>query len=122
MAGFLPPNDDSHIGEGHVSFTIWPKPDLPRGTTIRNQAEIVFDVNDPIVTNEVLNTIGLIPAGGDVNASGNVDAVDVQLVINEALGIETDYECDINGDAKLDAVDVQLVINAALGIDISGSM
>ncbi len=120
LAGFLPVNDDSHIGEGHVSFTIWPMPDLARGTVIRNQAEIVFDVNDPIFTNEVSNRIGLIPAGADVNASGGVDAVDVQLVINEALGIETDYECDINGDGLVNAVDVQLVINAALGIDIPG--
>jgi len=53
---------------------------------------------------------------GDVNADESVDAVDVQLVINEALNISTGYPCDLNGDEKVDAADVQLVINAALGI------
>ena len=58
FAGFLPPNDDTHRGEGHVSFSILPKSDLQDGTVITNQASIVFDVNAPIVTNEVFNTIG----------------------------------------------------------------
>jgi len=53
---------------------------------------------------------------GDVDGGGFVDAVDVQLVINRALGIEVTWICDINGDDVVDAVDVQLVINAALGI------
>jgi len=117
LAGFLPVNDDNHIGEGHVSFTIWPKPDLPLGTVITNQAAIVFDINDPIVTNEVFNTIGVI-INGDVNGDGDVNALDVQLVINEALGIDTGYDCDLNGDGSVNALDVQLVINAALGIEV----
>ena len=45
----------------------------------------------------------------------------MQLVINEALGISTGLDCDINGDESVNAVDVQLVINAALGIEVSGS-
>jgi len=44
------------------------------------------------------------------------NALDVQLVINEDLGIDTGYDCDINGDGAVNALDVQLVINAALGI------
>jgi len=55
---------------------------------------------------------------GDVNSSGSVDAVDVQLVINEALGIETGYPCDINADGDADALDLQLAIGAALGTEI----
>ena len=57
LAGFLPPNDATHRGEGYVTYTIRPKPGLPNGTELRNQASIVFDVNDPIVTPTVLNTI-----------------------------------------------------------------
>jgi len=57
----------------------------------------------------------------DVNGDNGVNAVDVQLVINEALGINTGYNCNIDGAGNVNAVDVQLVINAALGIDISGS-
>jgi len=58
---------------------------------------------------------------GDVNGNGLVNAVDVQLVINAALGIplEPGYSADINGDSLVNAVDVQLVINAALGIEIN---
>ena len=56
---------------------------------------------------------------GDVNNDGGVNAVDVQLVINAALGIETDFNSDINTDGSVNAVDVQLVINGALGIPIN---
>lgn len=57
FAGFLPPNTSNHIGEGHVSFTIKPVPGLPTGTVISNMAVIVFDVNAPIDTPWVVNTI-----------------------------------------------------------------
>jgi len=62
LAGFLPPNDDTHRGEGYVTFTVRPKPGSPTGAKITNSAEIVFDNNEPIVTNEVVNTIdGVVP-------------------------------------------------------------
>jgi len=54
--------------------------------------------------------------GTDVNGDGVVNAVDVQLAINEALGISTGFGCDIDGNGFVNALDVQLVINAALGI------
>ena len=44
------------------------------------------------------------------------NAVDVQLVINEALGFATGQDCDLNEDGSVDALDVQLVTNIALGI------
>ena len=55
-------------------------------------------------------------ASGDVNFSGNVDAIDVQMTINAALGLAGIYSCDINRNFAVDAIDVQLVINAALGL------
>ena len=55
--GFLPPNDENHIGEGHVTYTIKPRADLAGGTKITNKATIVFDKNEAIETNEVVNTI-----------------------------------------------------------------
>ena len=55
-------------------------------------------------------------AAADVNDDAAVNATDVQLVINQALGITTAYDCDINGDTTVNATDVQLVINAALGL------
>ncbi len=53
---------------------------------------------------------------GDVTVDLQVDSVDVQLVINGALGIETPYPTDMTGDGRTRADDVQLVINQALGI------
>ena len=58
--GFLPPNDNGS-GEGYVDFTIRPAPGVPTGTVIENEAEIVFDNNEPIVTNRVFNTIDARP-------------------------------------------------------------
>lgn len=55
LAGFLPPNDSTGRGEGHVSYMIKAKDDLSDGTEISNKATIIFDTNDPIETNEVLN-------------------------------------------------------------------
>lgn len=52
----------------------------------------------------------------DINNDGDINAVDVQLVINAALGLPVVGDTDINGDGPTNAVDVQLVINAALGI------
>jgi len=57
-------------------------------------------------------------ARADINRDGVINAIDVQLVINAALGISSEYDADINGDGVVNAVDVQLVINAALGIEI----
>jgi hypothetical protein len=53
-AGFLPPNVNPPEGDGSVLFTIEPK---VTGTPICNQASIVFDVNDAILTPEWCNTI-----------------------------------------------------------------
>ena len=54
---------DSNINEpashGFIEFKIQQVKDLPDGTVIQNQAAIYFDFNDPIITNQVFNTIGL---------------------------------------------------------------
>jgi hypothetical protein len=53
----------------------------------------------------------------DIDGNNSVDAVDVQLVINAALGIDiSPFEGDVSGDGSTNAVDVQLVINAVLGV------
>ena len=52
----------------------------------------------------------------DVDGNGQTDAVDIQVAINSALGLATDYLGDINHDGASDAVDIQLVINAALNL------
>lgn len=49
----LPPNVTPPEGQGWLEFTIRPTEALSHGTVVRNQADIVFDINDPIVTPEV---------------------------------------------------------------------
>ncbi len=97
-AGFLPPNDATHRGEGYVTFSIKPKPGLADGTDFTNKALIVFDVNAPIDTNVVINTIdltnptsnvGTLPAaspadftvswGGDDSGGSGIAAYDVYV-------------------------------------------
>ncbi len=56
--GFLPPNVTSPEGEGEMLFTVSLKPGFGLGTTICNDASIVFDFNPAIITNEFCNTIG----------------------------------------------------------------
>jgi hypothetical protein len=57
FAGFLPPNDATHRGEGFVTYTVRPKAGLASGTQITAQASIVFDVNDPLPTNTASNAL-----------------------------------------------------------------
>lgn len=53
----------------------------------------------------------------DINGDGQLTAVDVQLVVNAALGIDIgDFNADVNNDQQVSAVDVQMVINAVLGV------
>lgn len=64
----------------------------------------------------VVNLSFTLSAAGatDLNGDNAVNAVDVQLAINGALGVGP--SADVNNDGQTNAVDVQLVINAALGL------
>lgn len=96
LAGFLPPNDSTGRGEGFIVFAVKPRPGLPEDASvlITNRASIIFDLEDPIITNTVTNSIGDIPAlrrslidhlrgapaempPPDVNADGVIDAADI---------------------------------------------
>ena len=53
LTGFLPPEDGTGRGQGHVSYTIQPRANLPTGTSIRNIALITFGGHEAIATNQV---------------------------------------------------------------------
>jgi PKD repeat protein len=55
--GVLLPNVDPPEGEGHVTFNVGVKPELKNNDVINNKATITFDFNEPIVTNQFVNTI-----------------------------------------------------------------
>ena len=65
--GFLPPNDDSGRGEGHVEFTIRPRAGVSTGDVIENGARIVFDANAPIDTNVVANAVDALAPASEVD-------------------------------------------------------
>ncbi|MCC6476838.1 hypothetical protein IT157_07245, partial [bacterium] len=55
--GFLAINDSTHRGEGFVNYTITPRNTVETGDVIDAEASIVFDVNDPVETPPIFNTI-----------------------------------------------------------------
>jgi parallel beta-helix repeat protein len=57
LQGLLPPNDENGMGQGFVTYTIQPRSDRPTGTALTNNATIIFDSEEPIVTNMVANTL-----------------------------------------------------------------
>lgn len=67
LSGFLPPNLLPPEGEGRVSFSIQLNDSVSHATLISNQASIVFDFNEPIVTNIWTNTLDLLPPQSSMN-------------------------------------------------------
>ncbi|MDX9975027.1 MAG: SUMF1/EgtB/PvdO family nonheme iron enzyme [FCB group bacterium] len=57
---------------------------------------------------------------GDINGNGAVNAVDIQIIINAAVGFPGGFNADVNNDGTVNAVDIQLVINLALGKGFTG--
>ncbi len=55
--GFLPPDDASGQGSGWVEYTALPRPGVIALTVVENNARIRFDINAPLDTGTVLNTI-----------------------------------------------------------------
>lgn len=61
-AGFLPPNDADHNGEGHVSYRIRVRADAEKNSRIVSAADIVFDWNETIPTDPSWwNRVGHLP-------------------------------------------------------------
>jgi hypothetical protein len=45
---------------------------------------------------------------------GAVDAFDLQICMNTALGVMPHAKVDVNGDGEVNTIDIQLVINNIL--------
>ena len=74
LTGFLPPNVTPPAGDGIVGFTVDAKPGLATGTTIANQARIVFDDNAPIDTPIWSNTIDVSPPVSAITSAATAGA------------------------------------------------
>ncbi len=57
LAGFLPPNVNHPEGQGDVGYLVQPNLDLSTGTGLGSHASIIFDSNEPILTNAWINHI-----------------------------------------------------------------
>ncbi|HOY96158.1 MAG TPA: CARDB domain-containing protein, partial [Catalimonadaceae bacterium] len=76
--GFLPVNDSTGKGEGFVSYLIQTGIGTETGDSLRAQAEIFFDFNEPVVTNKHFNVVDALPPVTTVTSpSGNQASTEV---------------------------------------------
>ncbi|MFO0359967.1 MAG: T9SS type A sorting domain-containing protein, partial [Flavobacteriales bacterium] len=112
---YLPDSTSDAEGSiGYVIFDIAPfNSDLPDNTAIENKAGIIFDMNEPIITNTVLNTI-----------VDEIPTVNDEIILNEGISLaqeNADYtwfaECDEQQplDLNTQAIDA----NTLAGLDIN---
>lgn len=104
FAGFLPPNDSTHIGEGHFSYRVKLKDNVADGYTINNQAHIFFDFNDEIATNITSHTIdNSAPASWVIGLPQTTDQDSILVEwtgVDQGAGIKYyDVYCAKNGGA-----------------------
>jgi hypothetical protein len=64
-------------------------------------------------------TTTIIPCGGNQDEKP-LAAADIQRIINEALGASSPVD-DLNHDGSVNVVDIQIVLNSALGLGCWGS-
>jgi hypothetical protein len=96
--GFLPPENGTGRGQGHIGYTIRPRFGLPTGTEIRNVASIQFDYNPPLRTDLVdphNPAVGIDPSK---QALVTIDAdPPTSLVAALATGVNKDFEVSWSG-------------------------
>ncbi len=104
--GFLPVDDSiTHKGEGFVSYRIKPKSTAITGDSIYAIANIVFDVNESILTPKIFNVIDALPPGSTIDS--------IPAVIDSTFSITVAAQ-DENGQGSGVALyDLYLSENAA---------
>ena len=72
-------------------------------------------LHSAIVLGAICATCGATQAlVGDLDGSGHVNALDIELVVATALGADTIHDGDVDKDGVVNAADVQLVVHKAL--------
>ncbi len=79
--GFLPPNMTAPEGEGSVSFSVSLRESRPTGTLVENRAEIVFDINDPIVTPTWTNIVDVSAPVSSVEPLGTTTSNPISISV-----------------------------------------
>jgi len=111
VSGGIPWND----GDGNGTRTSQGNIDTDPLFVDPDNADFRLMEDSPSMDTGLLEGAHEFPANFDPNKDGAIDAVDVQMIINAALGLTTD-NLDLNNDTVVNAIDVQLIINAALGL------
>ena len=81
MIGVLPVNNDG-LGIGEVSYNISLKPDLAHGSEVKNQAGIVFDNNEEILTPVWTNVIDKVAPESRITAVEQQDESTASISVN----------------------------------------
>jgi uncharacterized repeat protein (TIGR02543 family) len=80
-SGFLPPNDETHRGEGHITYRVKVKENATEGARIDAAATIVFDYNEPIPTDPAWwNTVAYRTYAVKFNANGGTGTMANQRI------------------------------------------
>lgn len=116
FAGFLPPNDETFRGEGHLTYRVRVRDDAPHGVRIANAASIVFDYNEPIETdpswwNTVARTLEagfvepevVVDEGGTATIAVRGGSAERETSVQVSLAYQTASAADL--DLKNAAVD-----------------
>jgi gliding motility-associated-like protein len=98
LAGFLPVNDSTAIGEGFVSYTIKAGRETVTGDSLKAMANIFFDTNAPILTNEAFNTV-------DAGAPTLLEIKDVKVEFDSLMSF-TVLAVDDQGGSGVKGFDV----------------
>jgi hypothetical protein len=100
---------------------------LPAGLTVNTNSGLISGTPTTIGNSNVslsatnaggtgtkILTLSIAPSACDINGDNATNAVDVQLMVNQALGVAA-CTADINLDGACNVIDIQRVVNAALG-------
>lgn len=68
LLGFLPPNLMPPEGDGFVTYSVRPSRTASTGDVIDAEARIIFDINEPIDTPPIFNTIDAVTPTSEVEA------------------------------------------------------
>ena len=103
------PGSGSNAGDVTLTST---ELDAPLEATVT----IANDTNPSDVATVKVHFTLVLP--GDVNGDNAANALDIQEVVNDVLGVSQGTDtADVNKDGRVDAIDIQTVINAVLGIE-----
>lgn len=103
LVGLLPPNLTSPEGEGFVTYSVRPRGDAETGDVIDATATIIFDVNEPIDTPPIFNTL---------DADDPVSAVDALPSNVATTTFDVSWSgVDVEGGSGLAGFDVYVSAN-----------